>query len=165
MLENVKGNTLALNVESSLPQMLVFKDTSSSTLDNSAFIVRSVAKDITVMYRLNFTWINIRESSIGVNIVPEHSTRHKIEIIIILFTQDNTVSHATCVTRDSTGRVNLSSIERAIYVKIKVHRLSSETCSKSFSRKELLRNHKSVHSECSVLSTTSVGKDSTLGSR
>ena len=121
--ENLRGNTLALNVESSLNQMLVFKDTSNSILHNSVFIVRSVAKATTVMLRLSFIWINTKELSISVNIAPEHSTRHKIEIIIILFIQNNTVSHAIYVTKDLTRKVNSSSIARTICVKIEIFEL------------------------------------------
>ena len=114
MSEILKGNTFAPNVESNLPRAVVFKDTSNSTLDNSAFIVRSVAKATTATVPTKFTWISIKESSISVNIVPKPSPRHKIEIITILFILDNTASHVICVARDLTRRVNLRSITRVI---------------------------------------------------
>ena len=119
MSENLKVNTFALNAEKSLHQAVVFKDTSSSTLDNSAFIVRSVAKDTTATMRTKFPWINTRESSISVNIARKHFPRHKIEIIIIPATRGNSASRAMHAAKDLTKRVNLSSIPWVIYVKIK----------------------------------------------
>ena len=102
MSEILKGNTFALNVESSLPQAVVFKTTSNSTLDNSVFIARSVAKDTTATMDTKFTWINIKGLSINVNFVQNHLRNSKAGTITHPFIRESIVSPVTSVVQPST---------------------------------------------------------------